>query len=107
MHESRETPWLVSLGWGHSLAPLQQTTLWFGYTRQVDFQEVEGAEERPCVTEHPWPMLATTSTAGPLAPGREPACPPAQGWGLSSPPSLSPGERQKAKCPPRYLGRAG
>jgi len=68
VHESRDTPWLVSLGWGHSPAPFQ-TTLWFGYTRQEDFLEVEGAEEHPCVTEHPCPVLATASTVGSLAAG--------------------------------------
>lgn len=82
--ESRETPRLVS-------ALLQHITPSFGHTRQEDFQEMEGAEE------HPWPAPATTSTAGSLAPGQQPACPPAQGWGLSSPPSLAAGERQKAK----------
>lgn len=93
MRESRGTPWLVSLGWGHSPASLHQTTLWIGYPWQEDFQEMEGAEEHLCVTQHPWPTVATASTAASLP------VPPPRGWGFPPPQPGSRGEAESTMPP--------
>lgn len=60
---------------------------------------MEGAEEHPCVTEHPWPAPATASTAGSLAPGLGlvlPTQPGSRGQAESKTPLVLSGEEHKA-----------